>query len=309
MRSSGRASSRGTPAPVTLTDVVGAVEPPMAFAMPDTTPLESSAVRPDAPRPDLPADPPQGYQASPHQPPLSSLVPQTGETRDPSLPFSSTGVPIQWGRHAEIDPRRPILTSGGPAGWGGSPLTGPEPSSPSSAVQSGLEPSGPAHWSAARRGSARSGSDRWAPPEPALDNGLNLAPAEPSGLWGERPELPGNRTLGALCRGLGWGLVASVVAGCLGTWLSLPALAVGWYFTWRHPVARTALLRLYGVATALALLMTVLGSPTRSGWEQLRWTCWMANIAILVASMIIIDRELTPTPRTDPSQGRQGISR
>lgn len=264
-----------------MVDVVGAVEPPMAFAMPNIAPLQPAA-RPDDPAADQPAEPPQDYRQSAQQPPLETLVPRVADTRDPNLPFASTQSISEWGRRgAEHDPHQPIVTSGGPSARATRPGRWAPPDSP----QPGLPVLPDAVAGPPVRGLA------------------SLEPARPSALFGERPALPGDRTLGALCRGLGWGLVVSLVAGGLSTWVSVPALLAGWYFSWRHPVARGPLLKAYGAATALVLLVSLIGSPTRSGREQLGWTSWVADIGLLVVSMIIIDRALTPPPRNDPDRG------
>jgi hypothetical protein len=295
---------------LTLPDVTGAVEPPLAFAMPAIAPLEDvaasdrSAGHPSAPStasaselPE-PAEPPRDYLRAAQQLPLDAVVPRTGPQRDPQIPFSSAESVSQWGRRGTaIDPHQPIVTSSGPAGRAAS--------------------LSPGSLSAVPGTSGSSAPGNWAPPDsqpiprPAMPTAgaLNLSPASPSALMGERPAQPGNKSLGALCRGLGWGLVIAIVAGALTSWLSVPALAAGWYFAWRHPVARRPLLRAYGVATAMVLIVSLLGSPTRSGWEQLSWASWMANIGLLVAAMIIIDRTLTPPPRDDvdgPGQTPQG---
>lgn len=296
---SGTRRTHGGPAPVgrsgslILPDVTGAEEPPLAFAMPAIAPLgtatssDRSSGHPSSPsttEPSGQAGPPRDYLRSDQQVPLDAVIPRTGTRRNPRIPFSSTASVSQWGRRdAAIDPRLPIVTSAGPAGRA--------VMFPHDSVRAGSESPVTGNW-------APPGSQSIPPPtSPSTEGALNLGPASPSAMAGERPAQPGDKSLGALCRGLGWGLVVAIVAGALSSWLSVPGLAVGWYFAWRHPVARRPLLRAYGVATIMVFIVSLLGSPTRSGWEQLSWVSWMANIGLLIAAMLIIDRTLTPPPR------------
>ncbi len=62
-------------------------------------------------------------------------------------------------------------------------------------------------------------------------------------------------------------------------------------------------MRAYGIATGLVLIISLIGSPTRGGWAQLSWAAWMANLGLLAASFLIIDRTLTPAPRSRTGQG------
>ncbi|MCI1748772.1 MAG: hypothetical protein LKI24_12215 [Acidipropionibacterium sp.] len=115
---SGTRTTHDGPAPVgrpgsgslTLPDVTGAVEPPLAFAMPAIAPLEDvaasdrSAGHPSAPStasaselPE-PAEPPRDYLRADRQLPLDAVVPRTGTQRDPQIPFSSAESVSQWGR-------------------------------------------------------------------------------------------------------------------------------------------------------------------------------------------------------------------
>lgn len=313
---SGRVSSSGGRR---QPDVVGAVPPPLAFAMPDAAPLEALPAPAGTAAPDratadpqpAPAQPPTTYQRSGQQPPLESMAPRVEAARDPRIPFSFPESMSQWGSMSQglhgrsSDPRRPILTSEGPTGRAIGTRPAPEghlpsPGQPSGAVEATAgSPTRAASSNALTRG--------WAPPatEPATvpPGGIRLDPAAPSAVFGQLPATPGAKSLGTMCRALGWGLVASVVTGCLGAWVSVPALLAGWYFTWRHPLARHRLMRAYGIATGLVLIISVIGSPTRGGWAQLSWAAWMANLGLLAASFLIIDRTLTPAPRSRTGQG------
>lgn len=300
-------------------DVVGAVAPPLAFAMPDAAPLEGLSTPRGSAGPDrviadqqpVPAQPPTTYQRSTQQPPLESLAPRVETERDPRIPFSSPESMSHWasmsqelhGRHT--DPHRPILTSEGPAGRSAGTRAYPEGQLPSAGQPSDAvrDTAGSPIWAA---GSTARTSD-WAPPatKPATvpPGGIRFDTATPSAVFGQLPARPGAKSLGTMCRGLGWGLVASMVTGCLGAWVSVPALLAGWYFTWRHPLARHRLMRAYGIATGLVLIISVIGSPTRGGWAQLSWAAWMANLGLLAAAFLIIDRTLTPAPRNRTGQG------
>ncbi|AXE39551.1 hypothetical protein JS278_02412 [Acidipropionibacterium virtanenii] len=125
---------------------------------------------------------------------------------------------------------------------------------------------------------------------------MSLGAAHESGLFGQLPAQPGDRSLGALCRGSGWGLVTSLVLGCVSTWLSFPALLVAWYFAWRHPLSQRALMRAFIPATVAVVLLAAVGSPTRSAWNQLGWASWIADICLLAITLLITDRRLTPRP-------------
>lgn len=261
-----------------LVDVVGAAEPPAAFAMPRIAPLQPAPPVGD-PAAGHPAAAPDSYRTPP-QKALADLAPRTGARRDPHQAFTTSDPASAWGRSADgADPHRPILTSGHGA------------------------PGTPA------------GTTSWAPPDhlaavegPRTSSALQLGPAEQSGLFGQLPAQPGDRSLGALCRACGWGLVTALVLGCLSTWLAFPALLAGWYFAWRHPLSRTPLLRAFAPATAAVLMITVLGSPTRSAWGQLGWASWIADICLLAITLLVSDRRLIPhpadTPNSHPGDGR-----
>ena len=245
-----------------LVDVVGAAEPPVAFAMPRVAPLETAPPVED-PAAGRPAEAPDSYRTPPAQAPLADLVPAIGASRDPHQAFNTSDPASTWGHGAgDTDPHRPIRTSGlGAAGTGAS----------------------------------------WAPPEdlapvPAVRTAptMSLGPARQSGLFGELPGQVGDRSLGALCRASGWGLVAALVLGCVSTWLSFPALPIAWYFTLRHPLSRAALLRAFVPASVAVVLLAALGSPTRGGWGQLGWASWIADICLLAITLMISDRRLTP---------------
>lgn len=241
-----------------LVDVVGAAEPPVAFAMPRVAPLEAAPPVED-PAAGRPAEAPDSYRTPPAQAPLADLVPAVGASRDPHLAFNTSDPASTWGHGAaDADPHRPIRTSGLAAA-------------------------------------------SWAPPEnlapvPAVRTApaMSLGAAGQSGLFGELPDQTGDRSLGALCRASGWGLVAALVLGCVSTWLSFPALLIAWYFAWRHPLSRIALLRAFVPASVAVVLLAALGSPTRGGWGQLGWASWIADICLLAITLMISDRRLTP---------------
>lgn len=270
------------PAPVDMlgaarasVDIVGPVPAPSAFAMPRVAPLEKS-LPPVDPAAGQPAERPDAYQATGSQTPLDRLVPRTGSPRDPHAEFRTTASVSEWGHSRSTDPHSPIVTSSG---------------------SSSMRP-----------------RQTWAPPQDQAPvevqsdrPAFTMAPAAESGLFGELPEVPGNRSLGALCRASGWGLAAVLVVGCLSTWLSFPALVVAWYFAWRHPVSRTNLLRAFTPASAAVLLLALIGSPTRTGWQQLGWASWIADICLLCITLLISDRRLTPSRKGyDSAGGRDG---
>lgn len=243
-------------------DVVGAVTPPDAFASPRTAPLEIPQPRVDIAA-GQPLEAPRTYQVG-DQRPLSDLVPRRRSTRQPLEPFAAISA-TGLGNRDRRDPHDPILTTRStprPSGW----------AAPTEAPVSTVRP-------------------------PRFQR-----PTMPSALNPTMPEVRGRRTFLDLCRALGWPWLIVLLLGSLWSPLSIPALVAVWVLAVIHPFASRDLIKLLGSITALVLLIGLMDSPVRDTIPQLAWAAWIGCIVVLGASLLVIDRRLTPDEATPGSR-------
>ncbi|WP_130864820.1 hypothetical protein [Acidipropionibacterium timonense] len=251
-------------------DVVDEVERPYGFAMPRVAPLASP--QPDPAVPPAPTDRPGDYSLPP-LPPLSTLVPRTGPTRDPAAPFDTTSAGWTHRGEAGDDPRQPFEI-------GASIRATPEADAhPVVADEVG--------------GWAPPGTDEVGP----VERTVGRLPAP----WrGRGPLHTADRSVGSLIRLLGWGLPAALVLGFIGSWFGLLGLALGWVFAATHPVIARSLRLAFLWTSVVVIVLTVVGTPVRDTLEQLCWACRLGCMVLLPVCLVIADRHLSPLDRPGP---------
>ena len=92
---------------------------------------------------------------------------------------------------------------------------------------------------------------------------------------------------------LGWGMMIGFLLHLVPRTAPLGALVVA-CFAMTNPVMGPALRKLVGVLGVVMVTLVVIGSPTRSTFEQICWVCQIGALVMAPLSLILADRELTP---------------
>lgn len=245
-------------------NVLGAAPAPYGLAMPDTAPLED--VAPTAMPVLDPPTPPTAYTPA-QGPALEHVVPSSGPHRDPTAAF-----PMMQTLHdhmaGQVDPHHPLRV-----------MTSQLSTASREASQ---RPTDALQLSAA--------VEQPLPEDAAPETLWQRIPAS----WrGTGTPHSAHRDITDLVLVLGWGMMIGFLLHLVPRTAPLGALVVA-CFAMTNPVMGPALRKLVGVLGVVMVTLVVLGSPTRSTFEQICWVCQIGALVMAPLSLVLADRELTP---------------
>jgi len=245
-------------------NVLGAAPVPYGLAMPDTAPLEDAA--PTAMQVLDPPAPPTAYTLA-QGPALEHVVPSSGPHRDPTAAFPTMQT-LHDHMTGQVDPHQPlhVMTSQLPT------TSGEASQSPTDALQ-------------------LSAAGEQSLPEDAAPE--FLWQRIPASWRGTGTPHSAHRDVTDLVLVLGWGMMVGFLLHLVPRTAPLGALVVA-CFAMTNPVMGPVLRKLVGVLAVVMVALVVIGSPTRSTFEQICWVCQIGALVMAPLSLVLADRELTP---------------